>query len=110
MDATEYTSNWLCANDLNKPETDVTIKNVTSQVLEDKDKLVLEFEDKVKDMTVNTTNTKTLIELFGKETEDWEAKKICLYKVKTSYKGKEVDGIRVKASNQSKKDAETFMN
>jgi len=46
-------------------------------------------------LSLNATNTKILIEAFGKETEQWLRKSIMLGLVKVDYQGRLVDGIQV---------------
>ena len=68
---------------------------------EDKEKLVLHFEEFDKGMVLNATNINLLTSLFGSdETDDWTGKQVTLFADKTiMFGGKRVGGIRVKSAS-----------
>lgn len=99
MDARQYAPSFMRADDLTEQETKAVIKDVVTTQIEDKDRLVVEFDGDHNDLLLNTTNCRALMKLFGNETGDWKGKEITLYKAKVSFQGKEVDGVRVKGGD-----------
>lgn len=58
---------------------------------------VLGFSNSLLKLTSNTTNTRILISMFGKETDDWIGKKITLYVDEhVQFQGRETRGIRIR--------------
>lgn len=58
---------------------------------------VVEFSGTDKKLVINSTNTHTLIAMFGEETDDWINKKIRLYVDEhVQFQGKETRGIRIR--------------
>ncbi len=76
----------------------VTINTVEMVDLNDGSrKPLMSFTDEDKTMFLNKTNTNTLIELYGPESDEWHGKQITLIADKTDFQGKRVDCIRVDA-------------
>ena len=62
-------------------------------------KHVLHFRDRgIKPLILNAINSDTLIDLLGPETSDWDGESVELYPTETSFQGKRVDCIRIRAS------------
>ena len=58
---------------------------------------VLEFEDTDDQLALNVTNVKTLIAVFGRNSDDWIGKEIELYLGETIYEGKPRESVLVRA-------------
>ena len=106
-------SKWLRAQDLTDQDMDAAIVTIT-EVFEEtfgardgkpaEDKLCLRFKEFEKPLGMNVTNTKSVIGLYGDDTDAWEGKKIKL-RVSTANMpgtGETVDCIRI-AAPQAKK-------
>ena len=95
---------WLASEDiLDKGDVPVTIEGAFrhENVAFDKGRVeaevyALKFQKADKQLVLNATNRKTLVELFGTNVKNWASKKIVLFTVKTKFAGKDVNGIRVK--------------
>lgn len=103
-------SPWLAAEDiLGLPPLSVKIKEVffNKNVKFDKgrteDRYSLAFEGKKKELLVNSTNRKRLVNMFGPESKEWAGKTIKLYTEKTNLMGEIVDGIRIVDTTQEAK-------
>jgi hypothetical protein len=57
---------------------------------------VLFFEEFTRGFVLNRTNLKRIIDLHGKETDEWMGKQITLYPSETEFGGRTVDCIRVR--------------
>lgn len=85
MDMTEFTGNsdFLKSTDLNRKQPLVKIKSVNTRDFSDeagtKTKPIIEFEGKDKMMVLNVTNTRRLVEAFGKDSDKWIGKEVQLY-------------------------------
>ena len=60
-------------------------------------KFVLHFLESQKGLILNKTNTKAIIELYGRDSDDWAGKRITLYAEKVRAFGKIHDAARVRA-------------
>jgi len=98
MDATDmYQSQWLTAEDVEEKGVNVQIEKIKTVELQDQPKkLELHFVNMNKTLVLNATNGKKMIELFGKNTDDWDEKVICLFVEETEFKGKKVPGVRIR--------------
>lgn len=90
-----FGSTYLKASDLDD-DTTVTVADVTEEEVGEENKLVLQFEEKVKPMIVNKTNGLTIAEMFGDEPEKWVGETLTLVVTRVDYNGRMQDGIRVK--------------
>jgi hypothetical protein len=61
-------------------------------------KLVCYFRGIERGLVLNKTNAGTLAGLFGDDTDSWRGKLIDLYETETSYQGRQVAAIRVRAA------------
>ena len=92
-----YPSRWLKAADVARPAL-ATIRNVTiEEVVEGEQKPVLHFAGTLKPMVLNRTNTASIAELYGEDTDGWNGKAVVLYSAKVQFQSKLVDAIRIRA-------------
>jgi hypothetical protein len=78
VDADEYYGNFLRGDDL-KEDLSVTIKAVDIENIEEKDKIVVSFEELKKSLVLNVTNKDRLKKQFGTpETDKWIGKRVTL--------------------------------
>ncbi len=103
MDVTRFqgSSDFLKAADLQGQTARVTIESCVVETLKDQagkeeQKPVLRFLGKEKRLTLNVTNTNTIADLLGSESDLWIGKQIELYPTQTEFGGKMVDCIRVR--------------
>ena len=107
----EGESQFLKAADLQGREVRVTICEVGSQEF-DKDgggteiRPFIRFRGKEKGVVLNKTNGHRLIDAFGEDSDDWLEKEIYLYSERVEYKGKPVDGIRLRVPKPAADDSE----
>lgn len=92
-----YPSRWLKAADVTRPVL-ATIKSVAiEEVAEGEDKPVLNFFGDLKPMVLNRTNSASIAELYGEDTDTWTGKQVVLFSTKVQFNSKLVDAIRVRA-------------
>lgn len=96
MDLNKYITEFLEKEDIERKKEWVIIdlEEVTFQD-ETKPQITIENQGEQKKMTLNATNTRSLIKLFGPKKEDVISKKITLKIIDTEYKGKAMKGIRI---------------
>jgi|GEM_PF-548160 len=95
-----YPSRWLKAADVTQPLL-ATIKSVTvEEVSEGEDKPILNFLGDTKSMVLNRTNSTTIAELYGEDTDHWTGRQIVLFSTKVQFQSKLVDAIRIRAPKQ----------
>lgn len=101
VDATDYFGgNYLKASDIEKPLS-LTITSTKVQRLEDRDKLIVHFDEVEKELVLNKINTNRIIEWSGsKDTDNWPGTKITLLATTVEYDGKDVPCIRVKKKEE----------
>ena len=88
-----FPSRFLKARDLDG-DTIVTITALTMETFDGEDRPLLSFEEIDKILSLNRTNTKTIGELHGRETDDWSGHRIILYPTEVEFKGERMQGIR----------------
>jgi len=99
-----FTSKWLRAADLEDMEDEqthtavVTISHVAMEDVggEGDQKPVLYFKGIDAGLVLNKTNANTLMDLLGKETDDWDGKAVGLFTQEVDFQGKQVLAIRVR--------------
>ena len=98
MDVLEefFPSKHLKAADLQGREVRVTIARVEREKFGDDMKPVVYFNGKEKGVVLNKGNTTTLVEAYGKFSNDWFGQDVILLSVWTDYQGKPVQGIRMR--------------
>ena len=96
-------SKFVKAADLEGKPRDLFISSFEEELVGHGEKAekkgVVYFSDFDKALVCNATNLKTLIELFGAETDEWTGNPIQLYPSKTQFAGKDVACVRVRKSN-----------
>ena len=90
----EFPSKWLKASDLGGREVKVIMQNVEKEKIGDDEKLVLYFKGKEKGVVLNKTNSGTISDGYGDDTDDWYDQPLIIFSVKTDFKGQIVDAIR----------------
>lgn len=105
MDVRTYQGNYLKAADLQGQSVTVKIRSVVEEDVGNpaEKKPVAYFEGKEKGLVLNSTNSNTISDLLGFESDLWLGNAIVLYPAQTEFAGKVVDCIRVKmpASTQA---------
>ncbi len=102
MDARQFlgSSKYLKAADLRGQTVSVTIASCAEETIgqgrEAEQKCVLYFQGKEKGLVLNATNTNTIADLLGFETQVWVGNHIELYTIMTEYQGKPQEGLRVR--------------
>jgi len=88
---------WLKVADLAGKKPTVVIETVTlGEFADGKSNITLGFHGVPKKLGLNATNARTLVELYGDDTDNWIGGAITLYSVRTQTPaGAPVDGIRI---------------
>jgi hypothetical protein len=99
---------YIKAEDLEEPIT-VTIDEAEIEELGERKekKLVLSFSDHEQKLAVNKTNAKTLVKLFGDDTDSWLGQKITLGAREVDFKGESVMAVRVSPKKPGASKTET---
>jgi hypothetical protein len=63
---------------------------------------VIFFEELERGLVLNKTNSRTIAEMYGSDTDAWMGKKITIYRSETSFQGKVVPCIRVRENGHKK--------
>ena len=96
-----FPSKYLKHSDLEGRSVNVQIKSYDIEDIGDGEKPILFFRQGKKGLVLNRINGETIAELLGTdEMDDWIGQTICLFPDKTSFQGKRVDCIRVKAATK----------
>jgi hypothetical protein len=90
----EFPSKYLKAADLGGKEIRVTMQNVEKEKLGDDMKLVLYFKGKEKGVVLNKTNSNTICDSYGDDTDDWFDQPLILFSVMVDFQGKVGPAIR----------------
>lgn len=90
----EFPSKYLKAGDLGGREVKVIMQNVEKEKLGDDMKLVLYFKGKEKGVVLNKTNSNTICDSYGDDTEDWFDQPLILFSVMVDFQGKVGPAIR----------------
>ena len=92
-----FPSKYLKAADLKgRPRTVIVADCLHEEVDQGERKPVAYFQDMKKALILNLTNSRTIVDAFGDETDAWVGKQIELYPTKVSFQGRLVDAIRVR--------------
>ncbi len=96
---TVFPSKYIAAADLQGQVQDVAIASVAIESADHGGEPfpVVYFTGVTKGMRLNKTNTKTIINLYGSESEGWKGKPLAIFPTECSYKGDIVPCIRVKS-------------
>lgn len=97
-------SKYLKASDLNGKAVNVVIDRVAIETMgqgkDQEQKPVLYFQGKEKGLVLNRTNNRSIMNLYGWETDSWKGKPITLYTIMTEMGGQPTLGIRILAPGQ----------
>jgi len=99
--AAAFPSKYLSAADLNGRPATVRMGDVSKEVLDREEKLILSFQGKKKQMVLNKTNAMKIAELHGNETDHWYDQVIEIYPAEVEFQGKMTDAIRVRAAGRT---------
>ena len=95
-----FPSNYVKASDLDGKPCPLTIRTCVLEELgqgSDKEtKPVVYFNGRQKGLVLNKTNANVIAEAYGDETTNWEGKPVEVFPTQVQFKGKLVDGIRVR--------------
>ena len=100
---TAFPGQYLKAADLQGRSVQVIIDRVEMETVGDKQKPVLYFQGKVKGLALNKTNSNTVAECYGYETDDWHGKTVMLTEVMVDFQGRTVPAIRVRTPSLSQR-------
>ena len=90
-----YPSKWLRAADLKGTAHQVTIVDVDSGTIGEKQQIILTFQGDWKPLGLNKTNAQQIADLFGSDTDDWINEAVVIFPTRVDFQGKMVDAIRV---------------
>lgn len=90
----EFPSKYLKASDLQNRDVKVVMSHVEREKMGDDLKLVLYFQGKEKGVVLNKTNSNTIADAYGDDTDDWQGQEIVLFSIMTDFQGKVTPGIR----------------
>lgn len=93
-----FPSNYIKAADLQGKTVNVTIARVLMEEIgQAKDrKPVIYFDGKEKGLVLNRTNSNTIAQVYGQETDDWIGGELTLFTVMTDMQGRSVEAVRVR--------------
>lgn len=94
---TAFPSDYLRAADLGGRNVTVTMERVEMKDFGGDFKPVLYFEGKQRGLVLNKTNSGTISDAYGDETEEWAGQQIVLFEATVEFQGRRVPAIRVKA-------------
>ena len=95
-----FPSKYLKSADLQGAMVKVKIKDVLIEEIGSDRKLVMYFVGKDKGMVANKTNSMTIGEVYGDDTDAWIGQTIELFSMKVEFNGRMVDGLRVRVPRQ----------
>lgn len=93
----EFPSKYLKAADLKDRNVLVVMANVEKEEIGKDMKLILYFKGKDRGLVLNKTNSNSIVEAYGDDTDDWFGKELVLFPVMTDFQGKSVEAVRVRA-------------
>jgi arabinogalactan endo-1,4-beta-galactosidase len=89
-----FPSKYLKASDLQGREVKVIMQHVEMEKLGDDMKPVLYFKGKEKGVCLNKTNSNTIADAYGDDTDDWADQELILFSVMVDFQGKVGPAIR----------------
>ena len=90
-----FPSRFLKAPDLKGRAVPAKIDKVETELLGEKEKAVLSFENKQKKLVLNKTNANTLAVAYGDDTDRWPGKPVVLRPTMVDMRGVPTPSIRV---------------
>jgi hypothetical protein len=104
----QFPSKYLRASDLDGEQTAVMGRVEMEEVGTDKErKPVLYFQGLDKGLVLNKTNSGTISQLYGDDTDDWAGEAITLFSAMVSFQGETKPAVRVRAPSRKKAAAAT---
>ena len=94
-----FPSRYLKAVSLNGKPLRVTIDRLENEEIGGEEKFVIYFQERDQGLALNKTNFESLEYLHG-DSDEWPGKMVELYPNHTSYQGKRVPCIRVRAASK----------
>lgn len=91
-----FPSTYLKAADLEGKNVKVTIRSVILEEVGQDRKPILYFEGHEKGLVLNRTNSNTISDAYGPETDDWRGATIELFPAMVDFQGRSVEAIRVR--------------
>jgi len=105
---TLFPSRYLKASDLTDGDLTVTIESISMAKLQgDEEKPCLYFRETPKGLILNKTNSNTITELYGDETDDWHGERIRLYSTEVDFCGRQTMALRVRMKKPAESQEET---
>jgi len=95
-----FPSKYLTAEDLQSRDHRLTISDVASETFDGQPgkpastKLVVFFKGKKKGFVMNKTNSRTLADAYGPETDDWRGQDVIVFPTFVDFQGRQVAAIR----------------
>lgn len=97
MDITSaFPSDYLRHQDLNGQDHTLIMERVEMGKVGDDEKPVLYFRGAKKGLALNKTNSRTIADIYGTETNNWAGQSITLGTAWVDFQGKQVPAIRVR--------------
>ena len=93
---TMFPSRWITSDTLAGREFDLTIREVAAEVIGDKTKYVVYFDESKAGLVLNKTNAASIAQVHGPESDLWIGKRIRLYTDQATWQGKAVPAVRVR--------------
>jgi hypothetical protein len=90
----EFPSKYLKADDLGGREVKVVMAHVERESIGQDKKPVLYFKGKEKGLVLNKTNSITIGDAYGDDTDDWFGQEVILFSVMVDFQGKVGPAIR----------------
>ncbi len=95
-----FPSNYIKAADLGGKPWTMTVRTCVLEDLgqgnEKETKPILYFHGAQKGLVLNKTNAMTILDAYGDDTTGWQGKAVEIFPTMVEYKGKSVDGIRLR--------------
>lgn len=91
-----FPSNYLKSADLQGRVAKLKISDVRSEMIGSDQKLVMFFQGKERGMVLNKTNARTIADVYGNDTDQWQGGEIEVFSMKVDFQGRMVDGLRVR--------------
>lgn len=101
---TKLGSNFLKASDIDGSKVYQVSKLLLERLgrgEEAESKYVIYFQDEPKGLVLNRTNSQTLIDVLGPETDDWKGQSIEAYTTTVFFNGQSVPCIRLRKAGQA---------
>jgi hypothetical protein len=91
-----FPSKYIRAADLKGQDVRVVIGQIVMEKVDAEAQPVLYFQGKDKGLVLNKTNSGTIADMYGDETDQWIGKAIVLFPTEVEFKGELKDAIRVR--------------